>query len=176
MPDVGVFDVRGPEVLAVEELVLGTRRTVFVLVVVADVLVVLAGFGGGVALVAPAAGVVEPGHGVVRVVGSETVAARGGRVEFVHVRRQGRVPEAPLVAVVHQQADGEVEVGDHVVVSASCRVGGVGAPGAVGDGTHTSFLHDVVGHCFTAGVLGIPYRGGFAVFEADHVVLPEFGS
>ncbi len=71
-----------------------------------------------VLLVAPAAVEAQEADGVAAAVGRREVPR--GAVEDVLVRRQHWVPQRAAVALIHERADEQVQVGDGVVVRPIC--------------------------------------------------------
>ena len=109
---------------------------------------------------APVSHEAHPTYRVALVVRREVAVARlvdgrGVVLEPVDVGGEGGVPEHAAVTLVHEDAEGEVPVGDRVRVGAGGRVVGVGANGGVGDGAGAVvvLLDGRVGEGFARGVL-----------------------
>lgn len=96
-----------------------------------------------------------------------------GVVVAICVRIQRGIPKRPTVRLVHEEARGQSDAGDSVVVVSWCGIYGVGAVAGVSVGTFPCFLGGFVGERLAVCVLAVPHGLRGAVFKTDHVVFPE---
>ena len=169
----------GPDILALQLLIVRPCRPALVLPVLADVVPLLPRVARGQPVVAPVAHELQPANRVALVVRHKGAVA--GRVhcrrvvpELVDVGRERRVPGCAAVAPVHQHAKRQVPVWDRVRVRAGRRVVCVRAERRIREGpAAVGVLLDYrVGQGFARRVLRVPERHRLAVLEPDHVMFP----